>query len=66
MDLGMIITELAAPIALGSYVALPVFALLVPLLIFRLVYEERALRSDLRGYAEYCERSRFRLIPQIW
>jgi protein-S-isoprenylcysteine O-methyltransferase Ste14 len=66
MYLGMAVTELAAPLALGSYVAIPVFALLVPLLIYRLIYEERTLCGDLPGYVEYCERTRFRLIPWIW
>jgi protein-S-isoprenylcysteine O-methyltransferase Ste14 len=66
MYLGMAIAELAAPLALGSYVALPVFALLVPLLIYRLSHEEKMLRRDLPGYAEYCEQTRFRLVPRIW
>ena len=66
MYLGMAIAELAAPLALGSYVALPVFALLVPLLTYRLAHEEKMLRRDLPGYAEYCERTRFRLVPRIW
>jgi protein-S-isoprenylcysteine O-methyltransferase Ste14 len=51
---------------LGSYVALPVFALFIPLLIFRLTHEEKFLRQALPGYAEYCERTRARLIPFLW
>lgn len=66
MYFGMAITELAAPIALGSYVALPLFGLLVLLLVYRLIYEEKTLCRELRGYAEYCGRTRFRLIPGIW
>jgi protein-S-isoprenylcysteine O-methyltransferase Ste14 len=66
MYLGMSITELALPLALGSYVALPVFALLVPSLIYRLIYEERTLCKELRGYSEYCTRTRFRIVPGIW
>jgi protein-S-isoprenylcysteine O-methyltransferase Ste14 len=66
MYFGMAVTVLSAPIALGSYVAIPVFALLVPLLIYRLIYEEKTLCQELRGYAEYCGRTRFRLIPRIW
>jgi protein-S-isoprenylcysteine O-methyltransferase Ste14 len=55
----------ATPLALGSYIALPVFALLVPLLVFRVVNEEKLLRRQLPGYADYCLSTRFRLIPFI-
>lgn len=63
---GMAVTMLAVPLALGSYAALPVFALTVPILIYRLIHEERTLRRELPGYAEYCERTRFRLVPGVW
>jgi protein-S-isoprenylcysteine O-methyltransferase Ste14 len=66
MYLGMAMTAVGAPLALGSYVAVPVFALFVPLLVYRLIHEERTLRRDLPGYAEYCERTAFRLIPRVW
>jgi protein-S-isoprenylcysteine O-methyltransferase Ste14 len=61
----IVILMLATPLALGSYVAFPVFALLVPLLVFRAVNEEKLLREQLPGYAEYCLRTRFRLVPFI-
>jgi len=61
----IVILLLATPLALGSYVALPLFALLVPLLVFRAVNEEELLREQLPGYAEYCLRTRFRLVPFI-
>jgi protein-S-isoprenylcysteine O-methyltransferase Ste14 len=54
------------PLALGSYVALPAFALLIPLLVLRLLNEEKVLGRELPGYAEYCLRTRFRLIPFVW
>jgi protein-S-isoprenylcysteine O-methyltransferase Ste14 len=66
MYFGMALMVLGTPLALGSYVALPVFALFIPLLIFRLTHEEKFLRHALPGYAEYCERIRFRLIPFLW
>ncbi len=56
----------AMPLALGSLVALPAFILLVPLFILRLLNEEKILRRDLPGYAEYCQRTRHRLIPFVW
>jgi len=66
MYLGMMTMMLASALALGSYVTLPVFALLVPVFVYRLIHEERTLRRDLAGYAEYCERVRFRLVPYVW
>jgi protein-S-isoprenylcysteine O-methyltransferase Ste14 len=66
MYLGMITMALASPFALGSFIALPVFALVVPVLIYRLIHEEQTLRHDLAGYAEYCDRVRYRLVPRVW
>lgn len=66
MYLGMTLMMLATPLALASYVALPVFALQVPILVYRLVHEEKTLCRDLPGYAEYCERIRRRLVPGVW
>lgn len=63
---GMLVMMLATPLALGSFVALPVFALMIPVLAFRLTYEEKVLRRDLPSYAEYCERTRFRIVPFVW
>jgi protein-S-isoprenylcysteine O-methyltransferase Ste14 len=60
MYLGASVMFLFAPLALGSYFALPVFALLIPIIVFRLLNEEKVLRQELPGYAEYCLRIRFR------
>jgi len=56
----------AVPLALGSYVAVPLAPPLVSLLVFRLLDEERLLRVDLDGYSEYCRRTRCRLVPLVW
>jgi protein-S-isoprenylcysteine O-methyltransferase Ste14 len=54
------------PLALGSYwgllMVVPIFAALA----WRLLDEERFLTRNLPGYADYCQRVRFRLIPGIW
>jgi len=57
---------LGAPLALGSWVAMPAFWLFILLLVFRLINEEQTLRRELPGYTEYCERTRYRLIPGVW
>lgn len=54
------------PLALGSWVALPAFVLLIPFYVIRLLNEEKVLRAQLEGYPEYCLRTRFRLIPLVW
>jgi len=54
------------PLALGSYWGLIPVAAIVPLLIWRLLDEERLLSSALPGYAEYRRRVRHRLVPFVW
>ena len=66
MYLGSLVMLLSAPLALGSYFAWPAFALLMPFYVFRLLNEEKALRQELPGYAVYCLRTRFHLIPFVW
>lgn len=66
MYVGIALAMFSTPLALGSYVMLPWFALYLPLLTYRLIHEEQTLRRDLPGYVEYCQRVRFRLLPGIW
>ena len=66
MYLGFAAAWLFTPLALGSFVALPAYLPLMPLLVFRLLNEEKILRRELPGYAEYCAQTRHRLIPFVW
>lgn len=66
MYLGAILLYLASPLALGSYWALPVFLLMIPFMVLRIIDEERILRRDLVGYPEYCNAVRWRLLPFVW
>jgi protein-S-isoprenylcysteine O-methyltransferase Ste14 len=54
------------PLALGSWCALLVAPLWLPLLYFRLANEEKVLLRDLDGYADYMRKVRYRLIPGIF
>jgi len=54
------------PLALGSFIALPVAALMAPVIVLRLLNEEKVLQRDLPGYSEYCRRTPCRLIPFVW
>jgi protein-S-isoprenylcysteine O-methyltransferase Ste14 len=66
MYLAMVIHWLAAPLALGSWVALAAGIFIIPVAAFRLLHEERILRRDLAGYGDYCRQTRWRLIPLVW
>jgi protein-S-isoprenylcysteine O-methyltransferase Ste14 len=66
MYLGASVMFLFTPLALGSYFTLPAFVLLIPLIVLRLLNEEKILRQELPGYAEYCLKTRLRLVPFLW
>ena len=66
MYLGASVMFLFTPLALGSYWALPGFLLLIPIIVLRLLNEEKVLRQELTGYTEYCLSTRFRLVPCLW
>lgn len=66
MYLGICAMLLFTPLALGSYFALPAFVLVIPLVVLRLLNEEKVLRQELPGYAEYCLHTRFHLVPLLW
>ena len=57
---------LFSSLALGSWWALPGFLLVIPLIVLRLLNEEKLLRRDLPGYSDYCLRTRSRLFPLLW
>jgi protein-S-isoprenylcysteine O-methyltransferase Ste14 len=54
------------PLALGSYWGLVPIAFFPVILIARILNEEKVLLRELPGYAEYCQKVRYRLIPKIW
>jgi protein-S-isoprenylcysteine O-methyltransferase Ste14 len=66
MYAGLCLAQLAMPLGLASIVTIPLFALLIPFFIVRLLNEEKVLQRDLPGYIEYCRRTRYRLIPFVW
>jgi len=66
MYLGLSVMWLFTPLALGSYFTLPAFVLLIPLIVLRLLNEEKFLCQELPGYSEYRLRTRFRLVPFLW
>ena len=57
---------LTMPLILGSWWALAIFVLYVPMIVVRIIDEERLLHQELDGYINYCRRIRWRLLPFIW
>jgi protein-S-isoprenylcysteine O-methyltransferase Ste14 len=53
-------------LALGSYLAVVPALVATVLLVVRTSWEDRLLRADLPGYADYARRTRFRLFPGVW
>jgi protein-S-isoprenylcysteine O-methyltransferase Ste14 len=53
MYAGALVTPVGIPLALGSWWGLPALLLILPVLIWRLPDEERFLRQNLPGYADY-------------
>lgn len=66
MYLGESLLILLTPLALGSYWALIPALFIIPILVARIRNEEQILESELKGYQEYMQQIKFRLIPGIW
>jgi len=66
MYAGASLLLLFAPLALGSWVAIPFPWPLILVVAVRALEEEKFLTKSLNGYAEYCQKVRYRLIPFIW
>ena len=54
------------PLALGAWWSILLSISSFPILVWRLLDEEKILRRDLRGYTEYTRRVPYRLIPYLW
>jgi protein-S-isoprenylcysteine O-methyltransferase Ste14 len=66
MYIGFLIMYIPTPVALGSYWGLIPMATIPLAIVFRILNEEKVLSKDLPGYKEYCQKTRYRLIPLIW
>ena len=55
-------TQVVIDLARGLGLIVP----FLPVLLWRLIDEEKILNAQLRGYTEYTQRVRYRLIPFVW
>lgn len=66
MYMATVILFLSMPLVLGSIISF-IFFLIYPFIIIkRLKNEEKFLEKELKGYKEYKEKVKYRLIPFIW
>lgn len=63
---GMLAIMVGACLLLGSLWALIAWLPYLALTVVRTHLEDRTLRAELHGYADYAARTRYRLIPGIW
>jgi protein-S-isoprenylcysteine O-methyltransferase Ste14 len=61
-----ILMGLALPLGVGSAWALLPAGLNAALIVLRTALEDRTLHRELPGYAEYAQRTRYRLLPGVW
>jgi len=66
MYVGVLIMVVGVPLALGSYWGLLVMLLNVPILVLRILDEEKMLGAELDGYTSYMRTIRYRLVPGLW
>ncbi len=64
--LGAIAAQLGQPLVAGSLAAFIPALLTVATMLMRTALEDRYLTEGLPGYAQFAERTRFRLVPLIW
>jgi protein-S-isoprenylcysteine O-methyltransferase Ste14 len=64
--LGAILGALSTPLILRSIWTFVPAGLIAILFIARTHFEDQTLRRELRGYEEYTQQTRFRLLPPVW
>lgn len=57
---------LSMPLVLGSLYAFPIFLAYPFLIVKRIKNEEALLEKELKGYREYRQKVKYRLIPFVW
>ena len=61
-----VILFLAMPLVLGSAISFVIMLFYIPIIVKRIKNEETVLEKGLKGYKEYKEKVKYRLIPFIW
>ena len=64
--MGSIIQALGFPILFGSLWSIIPIGLLIILFITRTYLEDQTLKNELKGYPEYADKTRYKIIPYVW
>lgn len=63
---GGLLAAFGTPILLDSLWTFGVVAVYTAILVLRTSLEDQTLQAELEGYADYTQRTRYRLLPGIW
>ena len=66
MYLACLLVFVPMPLVLGAWLALVPMLCLPVMLVLRIKNEEQVLLAGLPGYAEYTQKTKYRLLPFIW
>jgi len=64
--LGSIIQSIGFPLFFGSLWSIIPISLLIILQIVRTYMEDKTLKNELKGYLEYSNKTRYKIIPYVW
>ena len=66
MYIGSIVLYIFSPLALGSWWAMIPALPIIPILVLRILNEEKLLVKDLPGYEAYLKKVKYRMLPGVW
>lgn len=66
MYLSTLLLFLSMPLILGSGISFVIMLFYIPIIAKRIKGEEEMLEQDLKGYKEYKERVKYKVIPYVW
>jgi protein-S-isoprenylcysteine O-methyltransferase Ste14 len=64
--LGSVVQSLGFPLLFGSLWSIIPISLLIILFITRTILEDKTLKTELKGYPEYSNKTRYKMIPYVW
>lgn len=64
--MGSVIQSAGFPLLFGSLWSIIPACVSITLIIIRTILEDRTLKTELKGYAEYSGKTRYKIIPYIW
>ena len=66
MYMATILMFLAIPLTLGSIISFAIFIVYLILIAKRIKNEEAVLEKNLKGYTEYKNKVKYKMIPYVW